>query len=121
MTATQITDATRRALRQRSQGRCERCNETEAVQAHHRKPRGSGGTMLKTSHLLSCLLHVCVPCHLAIERNRARAVVHGWLVEHPGEPADVPVLMHNVNYVGPGKYLLHDDGGVTRVWDEEAA
>lgn len=111
--ATQISASTRTALAIRSQGRCEKCGTARAAQAHHRRPRGMGGTSLTVKHGLASLIHVCDRCHASIEGNRARALHprHGWLVDQHVDPATVPVLLSTVNF-GVALVLLADDGGI---------
>lgn len=119
MKATQLPTSTRNMLFLRNAGLCERCGQKPATEAHHRKPRGMGGTMLTDKHQLSNLLALCSEHHAWIEaeRNKARMLVHGWLVDQHQDPRQVPALIHNINYLGaPGRFLLHDDGTLTR-WD----
>lgn len=119
MKATQLAPATRQMLMQRSGGLCEKCGHDKATQAHHRKPRGMGGTMLTDKHQLSNLLALCTTCHTWVEseRNKARMLYHGWLVDQHQDPRTVPALIHNPNYYGaPHLFLLHDDGTLTH-WD----
>lgn len=111
--STQISDRTRKALAERSQGRCEKCGNARATQAHHRRPRGMGGASLTVKHGLSSLLHLCDRCHGRVEGNRARALSKGWLIDQNDPlPADkIPVLASTINF-GVARVLLSDDGGV---------
>jgi len=120
--ATQLAHPTRRALMQRSGGLCEQCGQAPATDAHHRKPRGMGGTMLTDKHQLSNLLALCSEHHrwIEAERNKARMLVNGWLVDQHQDPRTIPALIYNPNYCGaPTRCLLHDDGTLTR-WDDDA-
>lgn len=78
MKALQIPNLVRIALVQRSYGLCEvrqECNADQAKQAHHRRPRGMGGSRDLETNRLSNLLHVCNRCHDWIESNRDAARV----------------------------------------------
>lgn len=63
--------------------------------AHHRQPRGSGGTT--TPNVLGNLLAVTGDgvsgSHGWIESNRTESYKHGWLVKHPTNPVTVPVTL----------------------------
>lgn len=122
MKATQLTPITRRMLMERCASVCEKCGHQKATEAHHRKPRGMGGTMLTDKHQLSNLLALCTTCHTWVEseRNKAR-LYHGWLVDQHQDPRTVPALIYNPNYYGaPHLFLLHDDGTLT-FWDDTTA
>lgn len=73
-----IQAETRKALAERSEGRCEArlgfwCTGV-ATHAHHRKLRRYG------DHSLACLLHVCSSCHTAIHAEPKWSYEHGFLV-----------------------------------------
>jgi hypothetical protein len=91
--ATQLTERDRRDLADRSHGMCEVCSQRRAAQAHHRQPRGMGGSRLRTKHALANLLHVCSDCHAKIESNRTVAEHNGWLVPLGISPDDAPVYL----------------------------
>lgn len=122
MKATQLTPITRRTLMERCAGVCEKCGHQKATEAHHRKPRGMGGTMLTDKHQLSNLLALCTTCHAWIEseRNKARMLNLGWLVDQHQDPRVIPALLYNPNHWGPARFLLHDDGTLT-LWDDTTA
>lgn len=91
----------------RSEGRCERCGVREGQQVHHRRPRGSGGTRDPHINATSNLVHVCFPCHSAIEANRTASLGGGWLLSRLSEVDawSVPVSMWH------GDCLLDNEGG----------
>lgn len=74
----------------RSFGRCElgaTCCTVKAVDVHHRKNRGQGGT-----NDLWNLLAACRACHDYAHRHPTQAYALGWLIESWRDPAEVPVL-----------------------------
>lgn len=90
----------------RSQGICERCAAAPAVQIHHRRARGMGGSKAADTNVASNGLAVCVSCHQQIEANRADSLKYGWLVRQGQEPAEVPVFRM-------GTWVqLNSDGGI---------
>ncbi|NIL77656.1 hypothetical protein RhoFasB10_03805 [Rhodococcus sp. B10] len=101
---TGFSPQTKSVVRQRSGGLCERCGLDWAVQDHHRRARGMGGTRRASTNAASGCLAVCLRCHNRIESARADALQHGWLVPQHKEPADVPVLYR-------GQLVLLDDAG----------
>ena len=94
-----ITADTYEALRARSGGMCELCGVTPATNAHHRRPRGMGGTTQEI-HGVQWLLHLCgngntTGCHGGVERARDYSYESGWLIRS-GEPRpaeEVPVRL----------------------------
>lgn len=119
--ATQIPQKTRELLAARSHGMCEVCWQETATDAHHRQPRGMGGTANKRKHRLSNLLAVGRNCHNRIETERSTALLteHGWLVSHYDDPAAVPALIYTASYYGPVRCYLLDNGDL-RPAPEEA-
>lgn len=79
----------------RSNGHCEvmanGCR-LRAVQLHHRRPRGMGGTRRASTNTAAAGLHVCQHCHAYIERWRTWALEHGYLVSQHRDPAEVRVF-----------------------------
>lgn len=87
---------------------CEVCGLHLGTDAHHRRPRGMGGTKRVETNQPSAALWVCRDCHQRIEEHRTEALTYGWLVRQTDDPADIPVL-----YRGTWVYLddlgnLHD-------------
>lgn len=106
---------TRSIAHLRSGGLCERCGLEWAVQDHHRRARGMGGTRRASTNAPSALFHVCLKCHNQIESARRRAIEKGWLVPQHKEPADIPVLYR-------GQLVRLDDaGGIEFIPQEEIA
>jgi 5-methylcytosine-specific restriction protein A len=85
---------------------CERCGSARAVQIHHRRPRGMGGSTATDTNTASNALALCVGCHQSIESNRAEAISMGWLVPQSYSPA-TQVVLRRGEWV-----LLADDGSV---------
>lgn len=73
-------------------------------QAHHRRPRGAGGSRRPSTNQASNGLWVCAEHHAYIESHRTEALANGWLLRQHEEPLSVPVL-----YRGTTVYL--DDLG----------
>ncbi len=63
------------------------------------------------AHRISNGLAVCRSCHTFIDIEAPRARLLGWLVEHPYDPAPIPVLIYTAQ--GYGWWVLDDDGGYT--------
>ncbi len=103
----------RTTVEERCGGWCERCGVERAVEIHHRRPRGAGGSLAHDTNRVTNALAVCESCHRWIERNRAESLTKGWLVRQGHDPAMTPVL-----YSGQvGKPIrawvfLTDDGGI---------
>lgn len=92
----------------RSGGRCERCGENQAVQVHHRRPRGMGGSSREDTNTPANALHLCVACHQHIESNRDEAHSLGWLVRQHHSPSVAPVFWR-------GEWRWLDDDGAANV------
>ena len=86
------------------------CGGAAAVQFHHRRPRGSGGSSLEWVNMPTNALHVCEACHRWVESNRAQARWMGWLVPLNGCAVAAGV---RVKYRCESWVVLDDDGGVT--------
>lgn len=80
------------------------CHGARSGPAHHRRPRGQGGSRRRDTNLPSNGLSCCPACHDWIESNRDEAKKHGWLLEQHQSPAEVPVLRR-------GQLVLLDDIG----------
>lgn len=91
MTA-EFSAETKAAVDVRSDGCCEICGAARAVEKHHRRPRGMGGTKRTDSSSAAACLHVCGGCHRMAESNRNLATLLGWLVPSTFDPANQPVL-----------------------------
>lgn len=122
MKSAQITRETRELLRVRAGGLCERahCGNANGLEAHHRDPRGMGGTRRgEVINGLANLVLICHACHRSIESDREQAVADGWLIRDDVLPADQPVRgFRTFNYLGPITALLANDGGIAVVWDD---
>lgn len=78
------------------------------AQAHHRCPRGMGGSSSIWKGRASNGLWLCQPCHALVETNTQEVYDNGWKVKHGSAPATVPVLLRTP--YGHDKWLLDDDG-----------
>lgn len=92
----------------RDNDKCMRC-AGPAVDVHHRKPRGMGGTSDPARNTgLANLVCLCRPCHDYVHANPAWAYEAGWLVHGWNDPYDIGICQD-------GRMLfLDDDGGVTK-------
>lgn len=100
---------TRRDVIARDGGRCQRCGHP-ANDAHHRKPRGSGGSAdVLTSFGMANIICLCRGCHEYVESNRAEAESLGYLIRRGqhDDPSRIPV--HTVD----GLRLYAYDGTTT--------
>ena len=102
-----FSPAVRRTIIERADRWCESCGLEPGREAHHRRPRGMGGTKRESTNTPSAGLWLCRSCHTYIETNRAEALACGRLVRQTDEPADVPVLYR-------GTWVLLDDLGGLR-------
>lgn len=81
---------------------------TFALQAHHRRPRGMGGTKRTSSRLAANGLMACPWCHNFLETGeRGEARRHGFIVAQNADPATVEVFYRHERNV-----LLDNQGGV---------
>jgi 5-methylcytosine-specific restriction protein A len=96
MKAKQIPAAVRKALRDRSRGLCEIHGDHPAHHAHHRRPRGMGGSRDEVTNSLENLLHINAVCHAWIESYREEALKNGWIVRQSQDPRLRPVLYRGV-------------------------
>lgn len=78
----------------RSRGLCDLCSRPlgSSWEAHHRQPRGMGGS--KKADTVENLLALHRHCHRWVESNRAEAYESGFLVRSGYSPAEVPVHLH---------------------------
>lgn len=79
------------AVRHRDMDMCVVCGGTNALQTHHRRARGMGGTRRADTNEPQNLVTVCASCHHRIELNRAHAYRLGLLVHQTENPAEVPI------------------------------
>jgi 5-methylcytosine-specific restriction protein A len=89
-------------IRSRAQNLCEICGQhTSDCVAHHRRPRGMGGTRRPESNGAAAGLWLCAMCHHRVESYRYDAFEQGWLVRQSHDPADVSVMRRGVRvYLG---------------------
>jgi 5-methylcytosine-specific restriction protein A len=116
--ATGFSVVVRALIRERGDGYCEICGRSPFWgQAHHRRPRGAGGSKRNDTNLPSNALWLCSGpdgCHENVESNRALAYDNGWLVHQGANPREVAVLRR-----GEWCQLL-DDGSIVPVEIEVA-
>lgn len=96
--------AVRQIIRERSGGWCELCGLEHATDAHHRRPRGSGGSSRDDTNTASNALALCRGCHSLVENHRNVAKMFGWLVDQGVRPAAQEVLYRR-------EFLYLDDLG----------
>lgn len=112
------SDATVELVKRRDGGRCAKCGHVVTHgqrgidwSLHHRRPRGSGGTVLDWVNLPANLLILCgsgvTGCHGWVETHREKARDLGYLVRLNGRliAADIAV-----EHAVLGTVLLNDDG-----------
>lgn len=88
----------------RDGGRCARCGQMFGLcSAHHRQPRGMGGSRAPLS--FANLVLLCgsgtsmAGCHQHVESHRSAAYEDGWLVRRGTDPATVPLLLWDGRWV----------------------
>jgi 5-methylcytosine-specific restriction protein A len=99
---------------ERSNSFCERCGCLALNgQAHHRRPRGMGGSRNPETNQAGNALWLCTTfdsvdggdgCHEWVESHRSEALEFGWLVPQHRTPSEVPVLRRGL------WVLLSNDG-----------
>ena len=101
-----------RLVRERCQGRCERCGTSDSYRwsVHHRKPRGMGGSRVPRINSPANLLMLCGSgtegCHGWVESHRESAYTDGLLLHRGDDPCEVPVTLRY------GTVFIDDEGGV---------
>lgn len=108
---TGFSPTVRRTIIERADRWCEVCGLYPGSEAHHRRPRGMGGTNRPETNQPSAGLWLCRGCHDEIESHRHNARANGWLVPQNQEPADVPVLYRGTWVRLDDLGNLHDVGG----------
>jgi hypothetical protein len=104
----------RRVVVERSGDRCELCGRRGANFAH-RLGAGQGGLWLPSNGWRACGSGT-TGCHGWATREPFLAERGGWRIDSTGEhPASVPIWLQP--WLGPGWYLLNDDGSYTRLWE----
>ncbi|TKG67028.1 hypothetical protein [Prauserella endophytica] len=107
MKAKQIPKRVKDRVKERSGGICEArvaCQGAQAVQIHHRRPRGMGGSRVPGTNEASNLLHLCLECHLWVEKHRLDAADNGWLLKQEQDPTKVSAV------IGESRWRLDDNG-----------
>ncbi|MFF2631992.1 HNH endonuclease [Microbacterium sp. NPDC058021] len=116
----------RKAFYEREQGRCFLCRkqlqwEARGIgwSAHHRKPRGMGGTSdPRIGSIANCLI-VCgsgtTGCHGRIERNRGVALAVGLLIPKNATTEDFAPAAVRVRRMDKTWWLLTESGRAVEV------
>ena len=99
--------STKELILDRAGSHCEICGVGAVEQAHHRRPRGAGGSKAADTNTAANGLGICQRCHDMTESRRELALDRGWLVRQGHDPAEVPMLRHGADWV-----LLQENGGV---------
>ena len=81
----------RRLVHARSGGICERCRAARAVDVHHRRARGMGGSTVGWINSPSNLVDLCRKCHEWVEANFTAALATGWKIGLADSPLDVRI------------------------------
>lgn len=83
-------------VRERDEYACVLCFVNDALQTHHRRLRGIGGSTWRGINLPSNLITVCPSCHAYIHANPKWSKQEGLIVSHFSDPAAIPlrVLRH---------------------------
>lgn len=63
------------AVKDRSEGICERCKSRRAAHIHHRKLRSQGGEDTTEN-----LCFLCLECHSHVHMHPAESYLAGWLI-----------------------------------------
>lgn len=109
---TQVTPATRKALRERALGCCEACGAYGATNAHHRVNASQRGRGTLGNLMLLCGSGT-TGCHGRVTEHPAWARSQGLSVGGTFEPCDVPVARWS-RFLGAIEVVLLDDrGGIT--------
>lgn len=111
---TGFADAVRGIIAARSGGVCEVCGAAPAVEMHHRRARGIGGSKRPDTSLVSNGLHVCGQDHRLIESRRGLALLLGWLVPSGFDPQTSPCLRR-------GEWVFLELDGGLRYTDDDFA
>lgn len=99
---------TRYVVLRRSGGVCERCRASMAVDVHHRRARGSGGSTAPGINSPANLVHLCRVCHEWVESHFTEALATGWKINLLQEPSSaVKVIATQAD----GTEVLFDEGG----------
>lgn len=92
---------------------CKGSEFASELQAHHRRPRGMGGTKRPASSLPSNGLLACLWCHGYLEtEERGKARRLGFIVSQVADPARVRVFYRHCDWV-----LLDNAGDFVVVGD----
>lgn len=110
-----FSDDIRKAIIERSGGRCEICGVAASqYHIHHRRPRGMGGSKMTESGSAANGILIHPHCHDSVEKNRSLAIENGWLVPQGHDPAYSPILRR-------GEWVtLTEDGSVSRSGEYDA-
>ncbi|MFZ1363077.1 MAG: hypothetical protein WAS05_09150 [Candidatus Nanopelagicales bacterium] len=91
----------RQIVKDRSEGKCERCNADlygQLASIHHRKPRQMGGTSVFL-HTIQNMVVLCgsgtTGCHGWVESNRDMAREQGWLLRNLSDQLEPVYTLHN--------------------------
>jgi len=104
--------ATVTKVRERAQGRCERCGSADSFRwsLHHRIPRGMGGSKDPALNMPSNILLLCGSgtegCHGYVETHRTESLEYGLLLHRSDESCEAPVMLRY------GWVILDDEGGL---------
>lgn len=110
---TGFSPATCDVIDERSGLWCEVCDARRAVERHHRRPRGAGGSRRSDTNTAANCLHACGVCHRLIESHRQLAYKLGWLLGQNSFPDRARVMYR-------GDWALLTDDGQVEQWTRAA-
>ena len=96
----------RAAVFEANLGQCAGCTR-QAVEAHHRRPRGMGGSSDAAVGDPANGVPLCRSCHRWAETRRDEARRIGWLLAPGDDPAGVPWWASSWGFV---RWVVEDDG-----------
>lgn len=102
---------TRKLVRKRSDGFCEKCGTPGATDMAHRISRGVGGGWEAAN-----ILHLCRSCHAYHHQNPTIAYDGGWHLRSTSSPTRTPVWLYNSGDTALA--TLNNDGTIT--WTNSA-
>src|SRR5687767_612720 len=80
-------------VRERSLGMCQLCGKRPGTDAHHRRPRGAGGSSADDTNRSPNGLWLDRWCHAWIESHRSTALDLGLLVHQAKTPLHQPAYL----------------------------
>lgn len=95
MPRSEFSDKTRRIVHQRAGSCCERCGRSIVnipAEMDHRRAKGMGGSLRKSTHSPANASLLCADCHRWKHANPNKAADSGWHVRQWESPETVPLI-----------------------------